>query len=403
MSDINLLPDELRDKEEKERDAVRKKPKLFSIEMSSPSRDTVQSSLKSAKPSLVSRLFDRKVRPSSLSAEPLLTSRIKKEFGSPRKEQTVVHIPKMSGGADADPDVDSELAVNAQGSSDADQARSRAARVDSGADDNTSRGLAAVPAIKVVEKNESAASRLRISKPKFGWFKFGRFSQRSAKRPSTTVIAETADDSSRQFGQGQAREEVVDVNLIPEDMNQHPELELGRKIFSTVISLVASLLLVVVSYFGLIAFQINIANQAQGIEDKIKILDDQIAQLESSRQEAKNFQQYLNLVKGLLDKHVYWTAFFNSLTSYTIKNVYYSNFSMSGTDKLVITAVATDYRSVAEQLVAFQQATDFIKNVKINAATAIIDTKDGTYHGVNFTADLEFLPGVFLKPLPVTN
>jgi len=107
----------------------------------------------------------------------------------------------------------------------------------------------------------------------------------------------------------------------------------------------------------------------------------------------------LNLVRGLLDKHVYWSQFFASLEQHTSKEVFFTNFSMSGTESVILTAVGQDYVSVAEQLVAFQEATDFIRSVRINSGSAIIDQEVGDYAGVDFTANLDFVPGVFLNPI----
>ena len=112
---------------------------------------------------------------------------------------------------------------------------------------------------------------------------------------------------------------------------------------------------------------------------------------------ALEMQKYLGIIQQLLDNHLYWTKFFTFLEKYTISDVYYANFSMAGTEKLVISAVGKDYESVAKQLVNFQKAPDFIKNVSINNASAVINYEKGKYEGVDFNIDLEFMPEIFLK------
>ena len=72
---------------------------------------------------------------------------------------------------------------------------------------------------------------------------------------------------------------------------------------------------------------------------------------------------------------------------------------MAGRSALTIQAVGRDYESVAEQLVAFEQANDFVKNVRIDSASAVIDLDSETYQGVNFNVNLEFLPEVFFNPI----
>jgi hypothetical protein len=159
------------------------------------------------------------------------------------------------------------------------------------------------------------------------------------------------------------------------------------------------ILLVVGGYLGITWYQLKITREIEELETDIIALDRQIDRYESEKSAALELQNRLAVIRELLDSHVYWTKFFGLLEKYTIDEVYYINFSMAGSEKLIISAVGKDYESVAKQLIAFQQATDFVETVRINAAAAEIDPEEGTYTGVNFNIDLEFLPGVFLEPI----
>jgi len=98
VPEINLLPDELREKEEKELRAVRKKPRVVKIEMSKPSKEKTKPPLKTSRPSLLSRLFARKVKPAEpMPAEPGTTATKPDIPETKRITEKVLHIPKVKG------------------------------------------------------------------------------------------------------------------------------------------------------------------------------------------------------------------------------------------------------------------------------------------------------------------
>jgi hypothetical protein len=96
---------------------------------------------------------------------------------------------------------------------------------------------------------------------------------------------------------------------------------------------------------------------------------------------------------------LYWTKFFEMLERHTVDEVYYTNFGMSGTKDVTLSAVGTGYRAAARQLVAFQQAEDFAQDVSINGATAELDLEDPSVVSVNFTVNLRLQDGVFEDPI----
>lgn len=103
MGEINLLPDELRGKEEKELRSVRKKPKRIRIDMSSPERDIVEQPLKRARPSLMSRLFTKKTKQGAKIAGDREQAKPKALDNQVRSVEKIVHIPKVKGGGLSSP------------------------------------------------------------------------------------------------------------------------------------------------------------------------------------------------------------------------------------------------------------------------------------------------------------
>jgi hypothetical protein len=191
----------------------------------------------------------------------------------------------------------------------------------------------------------------------------------------------------------------LDVNFIPAELSGRNEVPFARKLVISEILIFLSVLIVGGAFLGLIWYQVIVSQRVAVIEKEIVILQQSISNREKLKGEALRTQDYLELVSQLLDRHIYWTKFFDLLEKNTIDDVFYTNFSMVGQEKLVITAVGKDYYSVGRQLLAFQQAKDFIKNVSIDAASAEIDPKSQNYDKINFTVSLEFLPEVFLKPM----
>ncbi len=191
----------------------------------------------------------------------------------------------------------------------------------------------------------------------------------------------------------------LDVNLIPSELSRRPELDLPRKMIISGGIIATCLIIIIAIYLGITWYQLQITRDIESLQSQITDIDAQIAQLERDKNDATLLQQQLQATRTLLDKHVYWTKFFDLLAQHTAPDVYYTNFSMTGRDKLVISAVAKDYKAIARQLTIFQDADNFIKNVRIDAASAVINQESGLFSGVSFTINLEFVPDIFFKPL----
>jgi len=388
MPEINLLPDELREKEQKELESVRKKPKVFKIEMSSPQKEKVKQPLKASRPSFFSRLFSRKVKAASPLSSPAKPERLKTESKAGRKSEKVLHIPKVQSAKDqTSPDF---LADNISVSKK--ESEKRESKFEDRVVMPHGRGLS-VKGRKRKEKFFSKPPRLtRLKIRSNGQKKRFSFWQKFITKKSVTekeAKKERLDERGKR----------LDVNLIPEDLAKKPELDFSKRLFTSGVIIFVFILLIAGGYLGISYYQFKITRQIKGLEVEIVALNQQISKHEETRLAALELQERLGVIHQLLEDHVYWTEFFDLLEGYTINEVYYTNFSMAGRDKLSISAIGKDYNSVAKQLVAFQDATDFVKSVRIDAASAEVSQEDGSYSGVSFNINLEFLPDVFLKPI----
>lgn len=190
----------------------------------------------------------------------------------------------------------------------------------------------------------------------------------------------------------------LDVNLIPEELLKRKELKLSRQLLSLVFSAVACLIVIGVAYFGLVWYENQALAEIAIVDSKITNVNKEISKYDDLKTKAVALQKKLKAVEDLFGQHLYWTEFFKKLENYTIPDVSYTNFlADSGNGSVVMSASASSYRSVAEQLVSFQKADDFIEEVVINSASGQYDEESEGLGGVLFNVSLKLKPSVFLK------
>lgn len=411
MGNINLLPEELREKERKELEAVKKKPKVIKIEMTSPPPEFKPKPLKKPRPSLLSRLFAQKITPPKpISAPPPAKAAKPPELKITRPTKKFFHIPRFEKPkAEAKPELPPEkFAFEKREEPEiiSTPPLSKPAAVEA------EEKKLITPQEKVIEiKEKMPTLKKKMKFDLFSWLKFRISKGKKKEKIKEEVKKEKVKEKVPTLAEEKLKlakeriEEIEEekkaglwVNLIPKELAKEQELALPKNLLISGLIIFLFILLIGVVYLGITWYQIGINNQIQQLENEIKDINEKIAGYETVKLAALDLQKRLKLIRGLLDKHIYWTAFFDKLEKYTIKEVYYTDFSMAGTEKLVLSAVGKDYQSVAKQLVVFQQADDFVAKVEIDSASAEVDKK-GNYVQVNFNINLTFLPDIFLKPI----
>ncbi|MBL7057725.1 hypothetical protein ISS03_00120 [Patescibacteria group bacterium] len=107
------------------------------------------------------------------------------------------------------------------------------------------------------------------------------------------------------------------------------------------------------------------------------------------------FQKKMELVKGLLSEHIYWTNFFKFLENSISDDVYLSGFSGDVSGEYALNAKARSFNVLAEQ----------IKSLRTNENVFMVSTTGGSVSGseggavdlVDFSIDIEINPEVFKK------
>lgn len=166
-----------------------------------------------------------------------------------------------------------------------------------------------------------------------------------------------------------------EVNLIPEEA-QEKEIPVS-KILVLVMSVIISIGLVFGGWLWANYYYNTISVTISEVDAEIANIQSEIARFENLQDDAKNLQQKIENVDLLLEKHIYWSEFFNKLEFYTLAEVYYENMTADVNGTIILTAVSDTYENSIKQLYVFNEADDFVTDVTISGIT-----KNGTTAGV---------------------
>jgi hypothetical protein len=156
------------------------------------------------------------------------------------------------------------------------------------------------------------------------------------------------------------------------------------------VAFLGSVGLIVIIYFGLLTMNTSLNSTRVNALGDIAQIDASFLKFEESSYKINQTGQEIALIYDLLNKHVYWTNFFELLEKYTISDVHYLGFSAGNNGALTLEAVAPSYYSVAKQLKILQQdeAVEFVTAVDISSASLA----EG---GVTFSISLVLNPNLF--------
>ncbi len=189
----------------------------------------------------------------------------------------------------------------------------------------------------------------------------------------------------------------LEVNLIPQEMLRAKELKFSSRLTTLAVMTATALLSVGLLYLIIVFYQSQIVNEIKAIEAQSGALKIQIAGYGPDKAKAVIYQQQLKALESLLTNHFYWTQFFDLLAKNTTPDVYYTSFAAdSARGSVSLSATAKSYEALAKQLVAFEQAENFIASTDISGVAAGMN-EQGLAGNVTFNLNLQLAPGVFLK------
>jgi len=191
------------------------------------------------------------------------------------------------------------------------------------------------------------------------------------------------------------------VNLLPEELAGQAEPR--QKLIYLAIVALAAIVVIGAIYGFMVWYQSSISTKTADVKAQRTNVETQISDNRETQKKAIALKQETDMVKELLNKHIYWTKFFDKLEKYIIDDVYLTgSFTGSTSSQISLSAIGKDFDSVAKQLTVLNNAPDFVSGVTITSAQKsgeATSTIPGATvaQGVSFTIDLQLVDDIFYK------
>ena len=201
------------------------------------------------------------------------------------------------------------------------------------------------------------------------------------ERPDAKKNKETKreEEISRGFG----------VSLMPRQTMIISRVVRSRLLFLIVAVIVLLVIFFISRLYGNFHFS-KLESQVEHLKREIVLLEAQSTPFLENRDAIVILTNKATTVKKVLNNHIYWTNFFNLLEVHTVPDVYFGDFSASAGESVRLMATSRNLISLARQIVAFNNASDFIKEVEVSNIQKFDD-------GVSAFFDLILVEGVWQK------
>ncbi|MFA6393920.1 MAG: hypothetical protein WCW25_03570 [Patescibacteria group bacterium] len=137
------------------------------------------------------------------------------------------------------------------------------------------------------------------------------------------------------------------TNLIKERVSLQ---EIKKKFVITSCLVIFSFFAVGAVYYFLGLWEKSSAGEKESLKKEAEALIEEKKAKEKDLSEVFIFEDRLKYAKLLLDRHVYFTNFFNFLEKNTLEGVFYSDFIGDNRGSYMLNAVARDFKNIARQI-----------------------------------------------------
>ncbi len=186
----------------------------------------------------------------------------------------------------------------------------------------------------------------------------------------------------------------VSVNLMPQELVSAFSAGGKQNFISLAIAIIIPALIITVGYGLIILLQDNLKSRMAERQQEFADLQKQIGDFIQKENQNNQVADKVSAIKKLLDEKIIWDNFFTSLEKYTLDGVSFDSLSADTSGVLSLPGLADDYNVLARQLAAFRDANDFIKDVKLTNAQLASSGKGGVI-GVSFQIRLVLQDNIF--------
>jgi len=196
------------------------------------------------------------------------------------------------------------------------------------------------------------------------------------------------------FGKDSKDESTIKTNLIKSEGVTYFDWKDKLKVLG--INILLTLVILGTAYGYLEYRERGVNKKSTGISNEIDQLKSSINNLEKEAEIIDVFQGKVKIVSSLLDKHVYWTNFFDFLEKKLLTDVYLdSNFSGDDSGYFELETIGNKFSDLTDQSKVLR-ADEKVDNLLISTGEAV-SGKDNKNQVVKFTINLEVSPSIFYK------
>lgn len=186
------------------------------------------------------------------------------------------------------------------------------------------------------------------------------------------------------------KEDDLDVNLLPFGSN----IPATRKMISAfIITFIISISLVFVVYFGYFIYKDRVIDDYGILKEELDSYLGEIKKYDDLMKETSAWEKKVVQIEELLNKHIYWTKFFEKLEENTLPEVKFIGFAGTTDNTITLEAVAPNYGTVSRQWIKLKNAKDFIENIEVGEAQMI--TSNDSNIDISFSLILDFVDDIF--------
>lgn len=184
-------------------------------------------------------------------------------------------------------------------------------------------------------------------------------------------IQEHQKKEKSKYTPGKEIEESFDVDLMP-DIKRVWEIPFSAKI--TFLA-AAFIFIVIITAGAFIWLDLETKEEMKKVtlfDKRTELLQEKQSGLVDINKEAVFLQEHLDVLKNLLDDHVYTSNIFKYLEETIVPGVYYKTIDLDEVnDTITITIIALDYTEAAKQILVFEEDKENVTSVKVNGLNLI--------------------------------